>query len=402
MRISTRPTVKKIGRIGGKAYSTAKTATRVLKYGSKAFGYKPGVKAAEAAEKAMHFGETIHHTLGRMSSLGKKLSMPLMGGIIDSPATGDITESFYSCKPKGKRAPAALKLSQRTTYIVDNAFELGSIQGTQSYADFCFTPTGSGTTSPAGNAGTFTGNYLAPSGTVNYGNLNNLVKVMQNTNSSGTSRSFLERCDQEVVLTNSNNSPCIVEVYECVAKHDLSTPAQFNAPLVYSPGVYWTAGLTNSSTAGSLPIGQISGNLETAGNIGARPWDSQLFSDYWRIAGRYTLTLASGASHRHKSSYNVNTIVNPSRYSNSSLLQGLTRNILFVIRGINGYDVTSSTPLVTAAKCWITVNQKYVAWNFTGSQNTVYNSEFVRFAGTDTVNVEATNSPSFVAASSNP
>jgi len=391
--------IKLADRLMGTAKKAMNTANKVANTVGKARKTYTRVKK-EVVDPIMNFGSTVSHSLHAIRSAGKRMKMPLYGGVIDCPATGDITESFYSSVHKG-RVASSIKLSAKTTYIVDNAFEVSCGNGQQGFNDLCFNS--GGTSIAAGAAAIYNGNVSSLTGVINNG-----FKVMPNFGASGTARGYLDQCMQEIIITNAGNAPCIMELYEVVAKHDLGSIPNVTSSNIYSPSAFWVAGLANSNSNAATPIGQnASGSgQEVATNIGSRPFDSQLFNDYWRVASRHTITMASGSSHRHKSVYKPRQIINASRYLNSALIGGLTRSVLFVIRGINGYDVTRSGVISASAKCWISVNQKYIAYSYANSGNNVYTSEFNPvFNGTNTtdvVNVETTNNPTYTAESANP
>jgi len=140
---------------------------------------------------------------------------------------------------------------------------------------------------------------------------------------------YMSSCKSVISMTSSTNMNVSVRIYECVSKKDT------NIATYRTPEVAWQNGI--DQTVGTS-------DTNSYKNIGVYPSMSPFFRDYWHVDGYYDVELAAGASHIHKSTYNINSYVPFSWFRNhggSAATSGLTRAYLFVLSTTPIHDASN-------------------------------------------------------------
>lgn len=339
-------------------------------------GLLPGIKPHH-----MQLGmEIVHHLTRSGGMAAKEMPMKLHDEVIDSLATGGITESHYRTTHKGSRTLKIVEgISTRGEFITRTAYRLQSAIGTQAIGSMA---TGGALAPVVANSAVasaiYPGSYYVSGATATLvQGLNNFCTAVANQQAvsvqSNTSKIFHKYCELETEIASLSTYPIYVDIYELVARHDLSSGNGGLTNLqIYAPNNYWSGGLANSVATPAAVFAGASG--VTATTIGSNPYDSELFNVYWKIAAKFTVALSAGDVHRHKSNYTINRIIDPQRGGYSSLLAGLTRNIMVVVRGTPVRDTVTANS-VNAGTATVSVDHvmtyKFDANVFTGKNTAV-------------------------------
>jgi hypothetical protein len=284
--------------------------------------------------------EILH---GLMKMQGAKASpLAMSGAVVSSPATGSITKTVYKSRHKGSRMLKNLSnLGSRGEYITFCDYRLSADSlNSQASGDMY---TGSANATSQGNliAAIYPGTVWDTTG-ARPGIFSAAQQQLQGNTTTGilypwqnTARVFHKFCDVRTMISNIDNIPVVVTIYEVVAKHDMTSFPLFNNPSSLdtsvtwqhlSPSDAWYAGMKNLGAAGSdATISSLT--------LGSRPYDSELFNTYWKVCSCVDVELSVGSVHQHTSSYQINRVISGQRPSYSSMLQGITRNIMIVVRG---------------------------------------------------------------------
>ena len=162
-------------------------------------------------------------------------------------------------------------------------------------------------------------------------------------------RCVIQGLNNEYTFTNFANAPLELDIYDIALKRDIyvdyafDTTAGTYTPLPY-PESYFGNGLAaqNALTPYSQPA-QI---------VGASPYDSQLFKDWFVIKRKTTVLLPIGGGHRHMVSVKTNRVVDTMLAGNSGTIAGLkdfTKYVMVNVKGLPVWDDTDGSPGVTSS-----------------------------------------------------
>lgn len=344
-----------------------------------------GLKAAigEQAASALNLGIEMYHNLS-VGTGGKPA--PLIGAEIKNSGSFSVTESHYRSRPKRKPSKAlvsAMSMGQRIEFVCDGNYRVASNATLQGVADPTYS---SGFTTNNyhyvgaffnGNTTYYSGSYLSRNGA-----LETIAEAA--TGSEPTSRLLFKNCRVETLLTNLGQASCVIDVYELVARHDAGV-FYFSDGNALSPASYWSTGLANNSSPETSPAEKGGGQL-TCTVQGALPTASMLFNTFWKVCSKMTITIPAGGGHRHLSDYNLMKVLTPMRWGVSTLLQGVTRSHLYVIRGMPGYDLTTSEygPLAPS-ECAIKHSIRYTAYSLPHSEKISFYARTTNSVSSDTI-----------------
>ena len=121
----------------------------------------------------------------------------------------------------------------------------------------------------------------------------------------------------DLMIFNNDTHPVFVDLYEVVPQHDLGPTTystEYTATGYMSPKWTWAQGLGTDTIKLEDSIG--------ASTIGSNPFDSTTFSRTWKIVKRLRLNIPAGATHRHKSVYEINKTVSYQQYAQVSTSGG--------------------------------------------------------------------------------
>lgn len=154
------------------------------------------------------------------------------------------------------------------------------------------------------------------------------------TTSSASPMKFHVRSLQaELMLTNSTNVGCVMDIYDIACKQD-APHSSTTGPTenVSTPVNAWLQGETKQLTS-AIPAGYTSG-VYVPGSI---PKDSQIFKDYYKIVSKKSIAFGAGASHQHivnlriPRQFDQNETTTHATYLNG--LRGFTMFTMVVVRG---------------------------------------------------------------------
>lgn len=157
---------------------------------------------------------------------------------------------------------------------------------------------------------------------------------------------YIQRADVETRISNSSNSSATIDLYEIVPRRDVPANGVTNVTVPISA---WNTGLATQAPYNGMALTSI-----TTGQYYSDPRDSQLFTSFYLIKKKFSVELPAGASHVHKSQYNINTmmpraIVNNTNFSaTNSQIVGFTKNIMYVLRGTPAFESATPTTVSTA------------------------------------------------------
>lgn len=285
----------------------------------------------------MNMGTQLLHNLVQNKG-GKFLKMPSIGSTVTSVGQGEVSYTKYKSKIKRTRTIASKIASSSSRYemICQNAFRMTSVVGGQNAYDMTYITASTGYSStdgpPAASiyGATWT-SFTAPS---TFNNISlalprmSLMAGNAGGSTARTSKIYHRNCIVESSISNLSQYPIEVDIYEVIAKHDTNQLNFAGTSLGNTgPVFYWSQGLIDTTfTSGGYP-------KEAYTTLGSRPFDSEMFNSYWRICSKHTVALSVGDVHKHISEYHIDGFIDPARYFYSTNLAGITRNIMFVIRG---------------------------------------------------------------------
>lgn len=132
------------------------------------------------------------------------------------------------------------------------------------------------------------------------------------------------------VIQNQGVANVVCRIYDCIAIKDGSSN---NTGF---PGNSWTNGVSDEGYSGAAAV------------VGATPWASEIFNQFWKVKQVTNFVLGQGMCHTHKFTFNPNRELS-SMYFDSTNLQsiaGLTFQSLIVFYGAP--DDSSNTTVTTA------------------------------------------------------
>lgn len=169
---------------------------------------------------------------------------------------------------------------------------------------------------------------------------------------NATFRYVLESAMSVLHLANTCGTPVNMELYDIVCKRDtpqvplaftgnfLSTV--FTNPVgrdgqgttILDPSIAWYLGMTNQASqatgfetnAQELPIGP--------SNLGATPYQSKLFKDYFKVVRKSNVVLPIGGQHKHFVDLKPNFIIDNDLMSQNNTFKGLSFFTLVVVNGV--------------------------------------------------------------------
>lgn len=333
------------------------------------------VKRLSADDK--WFGTKVTSSLVRATESGKDLTlMPLRGGIMTPPGNQSMSETkFYASlntRPS-KSLRQALSMIQRVEFKTNQNFSVNPALNSQAVSDLSIGISGSTYITPQVNYpyswGICTGNINWVSGSSTVGSLGTMFNCFPGASNTKTSMYYLESVTSELALTNTSNYGAVVDIYECVAKRDFSggNTSYFGSTntMVLSPVTYWQSGMLQAS--GSVGgIASAGAGLLVSTTIGSVPTDSQLFNEYWQISSKFRLNLPGLSTHVHRSLYTYNKVLSYFRIQDSTLMQGITRNYIIVVKGTP--VISGSSVVDYSANVAVTCNAVYKGASLSNSQ----------------------------------
>lgn len=150
-----------------------------------------------------------------------------------------------------------------------------------------------------------------------------------------TSRVLLEYIEGEILFANAAVFTTSCTIYDVIARRDLPNGN------CGDPSTAWSTGIFDES-AGAL-------NFAT---VGAEPFQSELFNQYFKVVGKTKVDLPSGGTHRHVIAWRPNKILHNEVFANSVYAGGgantggvmdITVFTMVVYHGQPAHDSTTIT-----------------------------------------------------------
>lgn len=309
-----------------KALSIAKT------YGGPNVGL-----AIRTAEKLVTIGNSFQHTLKMGESESK-----MFGATIDAKGVGAITRSKYkaSYKNRTKTISKTMLAAERMAFNTVCAYRMACTSSDNQGA-FDMTSYVNASTKPWAAGVMFGGESSST--------LVSPMAAIQNqifsANAQIAQYIYFDSVEMKSIITNASAVPIFVDLYECVSKLDYRSTVLSNS---MSPVTDWASGYTQSAINVTVVTNGISPSPST---LGSRPTDSAIFNTYWKICSKHTIELGVGSSHEHSSLYEYHKLLEQSRYLSDTgtyqNLGGLTRTVMYVIRGSLVRDTTTNSTVGT-------------------------------------------------------
>ena len=124
----------------------------------------------------------------------------------------------------------------------------------------------------------------------------------------------------ELKLTNNNNNPVVVKIYDLVSKFSCGNTDYINQYLsggYMDPTWAWKAGLDGNNVL------EVGGDSQVT-RLGTKPNMSTTFNRVWKITGETKINLTGGASHTHRSVYSLNKTQSYQEFDSNTQFSGLT------------------------------------------------------------------------------
>lgn len=149
---------------------------------------------------------------------------------------------------------------------------------------------------------------------------------------STASRFVLESGTAEVMFSNIYLSNVTVDIYDVIARKDISGAA------VADTTTAWTNGATAESAAGE------------GTKLGSTPFQSEYFNQYWKVMQKTHIVLGAGQMHKHCVDIDAHKLMSYAYTQNTAYgYKDLTYNCLVVISGAPANDSTTQTSVSLGA-----------------------------------------------------
>lgn len=179
---------------------------------------------------------------------------------------------------------------------------------------------------------------------------------------SQTQSVFLRSIEQEYMISNASSANVFVKIYECTCRNDfgVGTP---------SP----TLGIPINNPAGAFDQGvyDVNSDMDSM-TLGVTPFQSQLFTQLWRVDKIYHVELGAGRTHKHLSRFSPNTVVHEPRSARNVNLEKVTRGVLILAYGSPINDTTTNTSVSTSLIALNIVRKETTKYQFMNPQGSVY------------------------------
>ncbi len=304
MRVQSPGRKRLFNRIKKTGKRTLDTMDRVLETAEKVEAYRDIMADSPITQIATQAFKLAGEKKNPIGSLGLNL-MPTMArqvSINETAASGITTSSsmFMYRPPRKRNVGQATQYQQKT---MENSF-ITSSANTQTVFDLNMLDAEPVLNNPDSGA--------------KYSNLtvrrafDNLLLARAKRDSDGTAYDFKEEqaslhftsLQAELKMTNQLTRAAQVEVFELVPQHDLgpSTYVDANKATGYmSPRWTFENGLAGD-------VIELDDDL-TLTDVASNPFNSVTFSRTWKVVKRLKINLSAGASHIHKSVYQINKTV---------------------------------------------------------------------------------------------
>lgn len=209
-----------------------------------------------------------------------------------------------------------------------------------------------------------------------------------NTVANATTNVFLKSCYGEIMIQNSTNAVCRVQIWNSIPKRDIY---QGLTASPNTPDLAWQQGLkeqTASGTGGEYLV------------VGSRPTDSRFFNDYHRVGKVTYIDLAPGQVHYHRIRYKINRFMSQEMLAAYNLysLKGMTLNTMIVAYGEPMVDNTGIQTTTSATSLHVIGTKTYhFSYNMSNASISTNADNLAKTSGANLENLVTGASAAFAA-----
>lgn len=183
-------------------------------------------------------------------------------------------------------------------------------------------------------------------------------------------RYVLETAVSILNLANTSGTPINVELYDVVAKRDTGTFSDLSGNVgggsqTLDPSVAWATGSENQGNmATGFPLTwDTKASSVNPSNLGATPYQSKMFKDFFKVVRKTNVSLPIGGQHRHCVDLKPNFVVDNDILSQNNVYKGMSYFTLIVASGIPvvkcGLGDDTSDVTTSAVSLSVIQNVKY-------------------------------------------
>lgn len=184
--------------------------------------------------------------------------------------------------------------------------------------------------------------YSPNVGAANYVDLNTMeastdywINGANSVGNATVAKWFLESFTGSLQMSNASAAAVTMTIFDCIARRDVASTN------VYSPQIAWTSGVTDEGVANG------------ANQVGSLPFESDLFTQFYKVVKSTKVILASGECHKHVFNMEPNQLLHHeyiTQYSasNTGIYRDLSYFPLVVFSGMPAHDSTTKTSVSSA------------------------------------------------------
>lgn len=253
------------------------------------------------------------------------------------------------------------------------------------------------------------GLYTAKNGTTGAEYVASALPPPEEVPRNATFRICLESAISQLSLANTGTTPVNLEMYDIVAKRDSpQLPLDFGGQLVYfggkfgqstqilDPGVAWSVGMKNQTNlATGFETAAVAGfaGAPSMDNLGATPYQSKLFKDYFKVVRKSNVSLPIGGQHKHFVDLKPNVVFDNDMLSQNNVFKGVSFFTLIVASGVpvvKCQDTDETHPLrngvadaTTSAVSVSILQQVRYKWTWVeDARENIYRANYINYQNT--------------------
>lgn len=171
--------------------------------------------------------------------------------------------------------------------------------------------------------------------------------VSNATSGYATNKFIVHTAYMEQKITNMDKGNVQITLYDVVPKRDIS-----------DSNYYMIAAFTN----GLADMNDVGGTTHNISNLGATPFDSPRFCQYFTVKNVTKVTLGQGQCHIHRTRVNVNRVFTEELFQSLVYLRGITTSTMLIANGLPLNDQTTKTNISTGAVVLDVVKQYRIVY----------------------------------------
>lgn len=155
----------------------------------------------------------------------------------------------------------------------------------------------------------------------------------------------------DLVFTNLENKPVMIDLYELVPQHNLG-PTTYNSSTSNAVGYMSPRWTYDQGLVGTSDVIEVQDDLERS-NPASNPYNSTVFSRTWKEVKRVRINMTANSVHRHKAVYSINKTVSYQEMAQFSTsggkFAGWNPTFMVVQKGVPTADSVADTTNVAYA-----------------------------------------------------